>query len=85
MDRNREAARASGETSTESRSSRNAEARELYQSGPSAMARPLGRRPSQATLLLEQAVAADPSFALAHSALADAYAFDGRSVEKGGK
>ena len=36
----------------------------------------------RATLLLEQAVAADPGFALAHSALADAYAFDSKNMSK---
>ncbi len=36
----------------------------------------------EATLLLEQTVASDPGFALAHSALADAYAFDSQNRPK---
>ena len=74
---NREAALASAEFPAEIRSSRNAEARELYRQGRALWQDRSVDGLHQATLLLEQAVAADPNSALAHSALADAYAFDG--------
>ena len=74
---NREAALASAETSTESRSSKNAESRKLYRQGRALWQDRSVDGLHKATLLLEQAVDADPNFALAHSALADAYAFDG--------
>lgn len=73
----REAAHASDSVAAESLGTRNDKARELYRQGRALWQdRSVGGL-HKATLLLEQAVAADPNFALAHSALADAYAFDG--------
>jgi serine/threonine-protein kinase len=50
------------------------EAYQLYAAGWSALTRPSGARLPQALELLNQAVACDPGFALAHAHLADAYA-----------
>ncbi|MGB7202942.1 MAG: winged helix-turn-helix domain-containing protein [Pyrinomonadaceae bacterium] len=56
----------------------NSEAYELYRQGRAQWQdRSVGGL-HNATVLLEQAVIRDPNFALAHAALADAYAFDGR-------
>jgi tetratricopeptide (TPR) repeat protein len=49
---------------------------ELYQRGRALWQTRNGEKLHEATTLLEQAVRQDPNFALAHSALADAYAFD---------
>jgi tetratricopeptide (TPR) repeat protein len=54
----------------------NAEAFELYQRGRALWQTRSGENLHQATVLLEQAVRKNPDFALAHSALADCYAFD---------
>lgn len=53
------------------------EALELYQKGRELWQDRSGESLHQATLLLERATSLDPSFARAHAALADAYAFDG--------
>lgn len=53
-----------------------AEAFELYQKGRSLWQTRNGKNLHDATVLLEQAVQKDTNFALAHSALADCYAFD---------
>ncbi len=54
----------------------------LYQKGRALWQTRDGKDLHEATLLLEQAVRKDPNFALAHSALADAYAFDYRHWKK---
>ena len=59
-----------------------AEAAELYQKGRALWQTRSSTDLHQATMLLEQAVERDPSFALAHSALGDAYAFDYRYWKK---
>jgi DNA-binding winged helix-turn-helix (wHTH) protein/Tfp pilus assembly protein PilF len=60
----------------------NAEAFELYQRGRALWQTRNGGNLHEATLLLEQALQKDPNFALAHAALADAYAFDYRLWKK---
>jgi DNA-binding winged helix-turn-helix (wHTH) protein/Tfp pilus assembly protein PilF len=55
----------------------NAEAYELYRKGRDLWQDRSAAGLHHATLLLEQATAREPNFALAHAALADAYAFDG--------
>ncbi len=57
----------------------NAEAFELYWRGRELLQNRSAAGLHEATLLLEQAVEKDPNFALAHAALADAYAFDTRN------
>lgn len=60
----------------------NSEAYELYRQGRAQWQdRSVGGL-HNATILLEQAVIRDPNFALAHAALADAYAFDGQNWKK---
>lgn len=54
----------------------NAEAFELYQKGRAFWQTRSGENLYKATVALERAVQKDPNFALAHAALADAYAFD---------
>lgn len=61
------------------RSSNNAEAVENYVNGRALWRERSSEGLHKSILLLERAVAQDPNFALAHAALADAYAFD---VEK---
>lgn len=76
---NRESARAAV---IDSRGTENDEAYELYLKGRSLWQdRSVGGL-HNATMLLEQAVARDPNFALGHAALADAYAFDGTNWKK---
>lgn len=58
------------------------EAFEAYEKGRALWQTRSGQDLHQATLLLEQAVQLDPAFARAHSALADAYAFDFRNWKK---
>jgi len=66
----------------ESRGTVNDEAYELYRRGRALWQdRSVGGL-HNATLLLEQAIAREPNFALAHAALADAYAFDGSNWKK---
>ncbi|MGE3467055.1 MAG: winged helix-turn-helix domain-containing protein [Pyrinomonadaceae bacterium] len=65
-----------------SASGENARARELYRKARLLWQDRSGESLHEATLLLEQAVAIDPGFALGHAALADAYAFDGRNWSK---
>lgn len=60
----------------------NTEAFDLYKKGRHLWQDRTGESLHEATLFLEQAVAIDPSFALGHAALADAYAFDGRNMRK---
>ena len=60
----------------EKRGTENAEAFELYQKGRALWQDRTPDGLHQATSYLEQAIARDPDFALAHAALADAYAFD---------
>lgn len=54
----------------------NAEAFELYRRGRELWKNRSAAGLHEATLLLEQSIEKDPNFALAHAALADAYAFD---------
>lgn len=61
---------------------RSSRALELYQKGRSLWQTRSGQDLHEATLLLESAVNEDPEFALAHAALADAYAFDIRYWRK---
>ncbi|MGQ0761629.1 MAG: winged helix-turn-helix domain-containing protein [Acidobacteriota bacterium] len=61
---------------------KNEEAFELYQKGRALWQTRSSGDLHQATMLLEQSVERDPNFALAHSALADAYAFDYRFWNK---
>ena len=66
----------------ESRGTENDEAYELYRRGRGLWQdRSVGGL-HNAMILLEQAVTRDPNFALAHAALADAYAFDGQNWKK---
>ncbi len=58
---------------------RNADAAELLRQGRELWQDRSGESLHRATIMLEQAVEADPSRALAHAALADAYAFDGQN------
>lgn len=60
----------------------NTEAFELYQKGRILWQDRSGESLHQATMLLEQAATSEPNFALAHAALADAYAFDGQDHTK---
>ncbi len=60
----------------------NPEARRVFEQGRALWQTRRGEDLHEATLLLEQAVQKDPNFALAHAALADAYAFDGRNWTK---
>lgn len=63
----------------------NQEAFELYRKGRAMWQNRSVESLHHATIALEQAVRSDPDFALAHAALADAYAFDGgfwRKAEK---
>ncbi len=55
---------------------------DLYQQGRTLWQTRNGEDLHSATLLLEQSVKQDPNFALAHAALADAYAFDYRNWPK---
>lgn len=61
------------------RGTRNAGAFELYERGRELWQNRSASGLHEATLLLEHAVEKDPNFALAHAALADAYAFDARN------
>jgi DNA-binding winged helix-turn-helix (wHTH) protein/Tfp pilus assembly protein PilF len=65
-----------GANAKERRWSRNAEAIEAYEKGRELWKSRSPQSLHEATLLLERAVEKDPDFALAHSALADAYTFD---------
>ncbi len=62
--------------------SEKSEALELYRKGRELWQTRDGKDLHEATLLLEQAVQKDPNLALAHAALADAYAFDYRNWKK---
>lgn len=66
----------------EMRGTSDAEAFELYTNGRALWQTRNAADLHKATLLLEQAVAKDPNFALAHAALADAYAFDYQNRKK---
>jgi DNA-binding winged helix-turn-helix (wHTH) protein/tetratricopeptide (TPR) repeat protein len=61
---------------------RKAEALDLYQRGRELWQNRSAAGLHDATLLLEQSIERDPENALARSALADAYAFDGRNWKK---
>ena len=61
---------------------RKEESRSLYQRGRELWQNRSAAGLHEATLLLEHSVDRDPENALAHAALADAYAFDGRNWKK---
>lgn len=65
-----------GAIAKETRGSANVEAFEAYEKGLELWKSRSPQALHEATLLLERAVEKDPNFALAHAALADAYAFD---------
>jgi DNA-binding winged helix-turn-helix (wHTH) protein/Tfp pilus assembly protein PilF len=66
----------SGKSEARERSSVNREAREAFTQGRALWQDRTAGSLHEATLLLEKAIELDPDFALAHAALADAYAFD---------
>lgn len=75
---NRQAAQAADD----GRGTADEEAYELYRKGRSLWQDRSAGGLHNATILLEQAVARAPNYALAHAALADAYAFDGTHWKK---